>query len=189
MSLPEQPPAGRANSVSAVVNRLRPVHSSPQLPPSWYPPLAPILECASTVGAGPPIQGSVPTWGGTSYPGAWLTTLGAGPPTCGGGVAIRATCPLPRGEAACSDLSRGRGFYFYVLVRSGGGAGSGSRCAQRDRPEEQGFTWGLVLRDAQENLAACLPSSYLPAEQLSLHKLVSSHVLGILGLNALGRRS
>lgn len=111
VSLPEQPPAGRANSGSTAVNRLRPEHSSLQLPPNWYPPLAPILECASTVGAGPPIQGSGPTWGGTSYPEAGLTTIGAGPPTCGGGVAIRATCPLPRGEAGCSDQSRGRGSY------------------------------------------------------------------------------
>lgn len=39
------------------------------------------------MGAGPPIQGGVPTWGGTSYLGVGLTTIGAGPPTCGGGVA------------------------------------------------------------------------------------------------------
>lgn len=57
-------------------------------------------------GAGPPIQGSVLTWR-YLLPGAGLTTLGAGLPTWGGGVALPATCPLPRGEAGCSGLSRG----------------------------------------------------------------------------------
>lgn len=60
-------------------------------------------------------------------------------------------------------------------------------CAQPDRPEEQGFTYGLALPDAQKSLA-CLPSSY-SLEQSNLRRLVRSHVMGISVLNAQGRRN
>lgn len=100
VSFPEQPPAGSGSE---------PAETSTQLPAATaelVPAFSSDFRLSQHGGGGPSYSGErpylavPPTRGGANY--SW-----GGATYRGGGVALPATCPLPRGEAGCSGLSRG----------------------------------------------------------------------------------